>query len=179
MSLVFKIVFLVIFAFPFSAFSKVIFEQYGSTENYTIKIEGYLTQSDLTDFQSAIKKLKQENLHLHLNVVQLNSIGGKPSAAIQIGELIRKHRLTTYIAPDSKCYSGCAYIFVGGVQRYAFGELGVHQFSITEKKEFTYKEIEDAYVNYNKEFKEYLYKMRTSENFQRLNYDTPYWTYGT
>jgi hypothetical protein len=175
MSPILKIALLGVVAFHTSAYSKVSLEKFGTTEKFTIKIEGLITKPDASDFQSILQKIKHENLKLHLDTVQLNSDGGKPFTATQIGELIRKNRLTTYIAPDSKCYSSCTFIFIAGVQRYAFGELGVHQMAVIEGKEFTYKEIEDAYVKFNKEFKGYFDKMRISENFQRLNYDTSFW----
>lgn len=157
--------------------AKVLFEPYSKTDSHTIKIEDYITKNDLEDFQLLLKKIKKENLHLHLNTIQLNSVGGKPFAAIAIGEQIRKNRLTTYIAPDSKCFSSCVYLFVGGVQRYAFGELGVHQMSTNEGKEYSFNELEEAYVKYNKEFKQYFEKMRISQNLAQLEYDTSFWDF--
>jgi hypothetical protein len=159
------------------ASAKVLIEKYRNTDSYTIKIEGYINKNDVTEFQNFIKKIQKENLRLHLNTIQLNSIGGNPFAGMRIGEIIRKNRLTTYVAPDAKCFSSCTFIFVAGVQRYAFGELGVHQMVIVEGKEFTFEEAEVAYVRYNKDFNNYFEKMRVSANIAKLSYDTPFWDF--
>jgi hypothetical protein len=159
------------------AFAKVIFSTYQNSDSFTIKIEDNITKDDSVEFQKILIRIRKENLNLHLNTIQLNSIGGRPFAAIAIGEQIRKNRLTTYIAPNSKCYSSCIYVFVAGVQRYAFGELGVHQMSTNEGKEYSFKELEDAYVKYNKEFKQYFEKMRISQNLAQLEYDTSFWDF--
>ena len=59
--------------------------------------------------------------------VWLDSKGGDVSAAIKIGKLVRKYDGRTVIADDGKCYSSCALIFIAGVTRASFGELGLHR----------------------------------------------------
>lgn len=71
-------------------------------------------------------------------VAFLNSPGGNLLAGLEIGRLLRKHGLSTYIRRrvptgdlPGQCLSACVYAFVGGYFRY-FGNddiLGVHRFS--------------------------------------------------
>lgn len=58
----------------------------------------------------------------------LQSYGGDFGGGLQLGLLIRKHRLATAVAPDGGCWSACAYAFLGGVKRQvaASGHYGLH-----------------------------------------------------
>jgi hypothetical protein len=76
-----------------------------------------------------------------------DSPGGDLIAGLQLGRLIRSHKLDTYIGgpyerlvranqpyevivPEPICFSACAYAFLGGVRRKIEegGKFGVHQF---------------------------------------------------
>jgi hypothetical protein len=109
------------------AYSKVIFEPHPYTNLMTIRIEGEIKSSDLDDFKSAIKQLEVSKKKLHMNSVVLNSYGGNGTVAREIGEIIRAKKLNTYLAQDSRCESACVSILISGVQRYAFGRVGVHR----------------------------------------------------
>ena len=81
--------------------------------------------------------------------VFFDSPGGDLAAALEVGHLIRKKMLTTYIGsnyevvgrnpelpsvvvvPVGQCFSACVYAFLGGSTRVldTAGQLGVHQFS--------------------------------------------------
>jgi hypothetical protein len=177
MKIIFTIFISLNFLFLEPVHGKVVLNGFKKTDSYTITISDRISKDDLKDFENILVKIQKEHLKLHLSVVQLNSIGGNPFVGIKIGELIRKNHLATYVSPDSKCYSSCVNIFVGGTQRYGFGEIGVHQMSIVEGKEFTYDEAEVAYERYSKEFKAYFEKMRISENLYKLYSDTPFWDF--
>ena len=111
-----------------SSYANVLLQAYNASE-VTIKIVGEITDEDLKDFKDALARMDEEKSVLHMNAVQLDSGGGDPSVAMEIGKLIRERRLNTYIAPDDSCASACVYIAVAGVLRYAFGDLRVHRTS--------------------------------------------------
>jgi len=110
----------------YSSYANVLLQAYNARE-VTIKIVGEIGDDDLQDFKDTLKKIDDDKSVLHMNAVQLNSDGGDPSLASEIGKLIRARRLNTYIAPDDSCASACVYIAVAGVMRYAFGDLRVHR----------------------------------------------------
>lgn len=59
--------------------------------------------------------------------VVLQSPGGLVGEAVLIANAIRAAKMDTVILPDLVCNSSCVFIFAGGVNRAAFGEVGVHQ----------------------------------------------------
>ncbi len=90
-------------------------------------IHGEIRESTLREFKEAIETIESKGQKLLLNAVQLNSNGGSGNVAREIGKIIREKRLNTYLGEDSKCESACVFILIGGVQRYAFGKVGVHR----------------------------------------------------
>ena len=96
---------------------------YGRTESSLfVDILGTITSQDPAAFEEAIQDLGNRRLY-----ARLDSLGGDVFAAMHIGRLIRKHDGVTIISVPSKCYSGCALLFVSGVMRHNLGELGLHR----------------------------------------------------
>jgi ATP-dependent protease ClpP protease subunit len=87
-----------------------------------IDISGTITNLDAKTFEDAIQDLGSRRLY-----IRLDSVGGDVFAAMNIGRLIRKHDGVTIISVPSRCYSGCALIFIAGVMRHNLGELGLHR----------------------------------------------------
>lgn len=98
-----------------------------SSNAVEITINGEIRDSTLQEFKEAIASIESRGQKLVLNAVQLNSNGGSGNVAREIGKIIREKRLNTYLGEDSKCESACVFILIGGVQRYAFGKVGVHR----------------------------------------------------
>jgi hypothetical protein len=92
-----------------------------------VKINGEITEDTLVEFKTALDSVEKSNQRIALNAIQLKSAGGKSSVAREIGQIIREKRLNTYLAEDSYCESACVYILIAGIQRYAFGKVGVHR----------------------------------------------------
>ena len=95
-----------------------------------ISISGTITEQDAKTFQDLSSELEYAELS-----VNLDSRGGDVAAAMQIGRLVRKYDGTIWIgAPEwvgsnkyDKCYSSCALIFIAGVYRINYGEIGLHR----------------------------------------------------
>lgn len=98
-----------------------------SSSSVDLKLHGELTSESLKEFKEALESIEKNNQTIVLNAIQLNSRGGSSSAAIKIGEIIREKKLNTYLAEDARCESACVAVLIGGVQRYAFGRVGVHR----------------------------------------------------
>lgn len=107
--------------------AKVIIEQYKYSTDTTIRVEGEITSKTLDEFKTALKELDLSKQALRMNSVVLDSVGGSGSVAKEIGRLIRSRGLNTYLPSDASCASACVDILIGGVQRYAFGEVLVHR----------------------------------------------------
>ena len=87
-----------------------------------IVITGDITQRDLSFFSSRSKDLETKQVH-----VWLDSRGGDVVSAMEIGRIIRSVDGWTYIGDNARCYSSCALIFIAGVDRYNYGEFGLHR----------------------------------------------------
>lgn len=81
----------------------------------------------MVEFKEALESIEKNNQNIVLNAVQVNSRGGSSSAAIEIGRIIREKKLNTYLAEDARCESACVAVLINGIQRYAFGRVGVHR----------------------------------------------------
>lgn len=72
--------------------------------------------------------------------VNLNSGGGSVSAALTIGDIIRKKKYNTQVgsSPGVECASACGLIFAAGLERviqsgfFVSGRLGFHQISVLD-----------------------------------------------
>jgi hypothetical protein len=88
-----------------------------------IYLDGDIGYAAFNDFQRARRAAPDATTLI------LNSDGGSVDEAIRIARDVREAGLDTYVPLRQGCYSACAYIFFGGVNRRATGQLGVHQVS--------------------------------------------------
>lgn len=132
-----------------------------------IQATGEIVASTPADFERFLK----ENQY-HAGVVRLNSGGGSLVAGLQLGELFRKHQISTEVGGDEldpsgekiygserrftrrtkgSCASACAYAFLGGATRVLLDgdRLGVHRFyqkhalEQPDAKMFTGQDLDD------------------------------------
>jgi hypothetical protein len=170
-----KLTLLLFFSFISNGYTAVILEKYKKTDEVTIKITDKIVSSDLSEFSTALQRIESEKMKLHLNTVQLDSDGGSGLAAFEIGRLIRKNNLNTYVAPKDYCSSACFVIFLGGVQRYGFGSIGVHDSTFGEDAKFEYKNLAKLIEQSDKRHIDYLKEMDISGNVAELMHSTMFW----
>lgn len=65
-------------------------------------------------------------------IILLNSPGGIVHVALDVALKVDALAIATAIPEESGCYSACAFIFLAGSERYADGDLGVHQINSAE-----------------------------------------------
>ena len=124
-----------------------------------VDISGTITNLDAKTFENAIQDLGSRRLF-----TRLDSVGGDVFAAMHIGRLIRKHDGVTVISVPSKCYSGCALLFIAGVMRHNVGELGLHrpyQVAVLQDRPTNEKQLPRLLTL----IKQYVAEMGVAENF--------------
>ncbi len=96
--------------------------------------------------------------------VDVNSPGGDVYAAMEIGRLFRKYRVTFVFPLDSQCLSSCVFMLAGAVVRYTptviDGDyVGIHRpYSLkTGKLDFT--KTQEDYQKVRDDVKKYLMEM--------------------
>lgn len=107
--------------------------------------------------------------------VFIDSPGGSLLEAMAIGRTIRSRMISAQVSFDSVCYSACAIVFMGAVDRFPAGPVGVHAFY---SKEFIgaadFQEFSDKYNQVAKLLEEYVREMRVSLSFLDISNRTPY-----
>jgi ATP-dependent protease ClpP protease subunit len=144
------------------------------SKNVQLTIDKEITLSTLKEFREQLKLIENKNQKLHMNAVFLNSWGGNGEVAREIGEIIRAKRLNTYVAEDAICVSACSFILIGGVQRYAFGKVGVHRSTYFEDVDYDTNVARDI-ERTSKKISEYNKSMGVSMLFDDAINTTESW----
>jgi len=110
------------------ASAKVIVEKVDFPKKVAIvKIDGRILVDEEIEFEKALDQLKADGYIIKNNAIAFNTRGGSGSTAREIGAIIRKRRLNTYVGPNSLCGSACIYGVIGGVVRNMYGKVSVHR----------------------------------------------------
>ncbi|CAG0968205.1 hypothetical protein GPROT1_01343 [Gammaproteobacteria bacterium] len=88
-------------------------------------LQGPFVEGDSQKFNQAIRQIGR------IDEIWFHSGGGSVVEGMAIGRKIRSLSLATRIPNDAKCYSICAFAFLGGMIREIEprGDYGVHMFS--------------------------------------------------
>lgn len=124
-----------------------------------VDISGEITNQDVRAFNNIVRQLKNRTL-----AIRLNSPGGDVLAAMQIGRTIRKLDGKTVVPIGSKCYSSCALIFISGVTRGNYGELGLHR-PFLASAPLNRQAIEDQYPEILVQIKRFVSEMGITDDF--------------
>ena len=97
----------------------------------SVLIKGQIQAGDFDKFRTFL--LLPGHLKAFTNYVWLDSVGGNLAEAMKFANLFEKSSASVVVGPDGKCYSACFMMFAGAADRwlYTFGELGVHQISVS------------------------------------------------
>jgi hypothetical protein len=163
-----------IFAFT-SAYAKITVDRVDHPRKVVVVkiIERILYEEDI-EFEKELIKLESEGYSIKNNSIVFNTQGGNSHAAKEIGKIIRKRRLNTYLAPTSVCGSACIYALIGGVVRNVYGEVTVHRSSYNDTvplekiKKFT--DWGDAKIY------RHIYEMGINSQLATAVFVTPHWT---
>jgi hypothetical protein len=124
-----------------------------------VDVSGTITSQDPKLFEEVVQDLGGRRLY-----TRLDSVGGDVFAAMHIGRLIRKHDGVTVISVPSKCYSGCALLFIAGVMRHNLGELGLHrpyQIAVLQNRQTNDKQLPRLLTL----IKQYVAEMGVADDF--------------
>jgi hypothetical protein len=132
-------------------------------------ITGTIERGDLIKFKSLLSSLKKKYGEKACSdgntFVHINSEGGDVEEALLIGREIRKSSLGVIVHQYSSCLSSCVFILAGGVNRLAFGKIGIHRpyFSAVQSGKSS-DDIRAMRNQVNKQIKSYLSYVDVPEN---------------
>ena len=154
--------------------AKVTLETYKYTDEVTLKIEDEILPPDLEEFKKALAQIDEYHSVLHMNAVHLNSLGGHAMTAREIGRILRKRNLNTYLGPKDSCASACVDLLIAGVQRFTFGKVEVHRASYHGEGADT-ETIREAMSGWTRDLAEYITEMEGSVLLLDATLTTPNW----
>ena len=104
-------------------------------EEVQVFLQGEITQRDVYGAKVMESLIMRGRQKLAGNTVSLAGSGGDVDAAMELGRLLRKLRISTVVARDQLCLSSCVFAFMGGDRRTVAGRIGIHRpyFSSTHK----------------------------------------------
>jgi hypothetical protein len=106
-----------------------------SVDEVQVYLQGEITQRDVYGAKVMESLIKRGRQKLAGNSVSLAGSGGEVDAAMELGRLLRKLRISTVVARGEQCLSSCVFAFMGGDRRTVAGRIGIHRpyFSSTRK----------------------------------------------
>ena len=139
-----------------------------------LKIEGRIKHGDEIEFQKTLDEIKTDGYKIKLNSVVLNTRGGNAHSAMEIGKIVRREKLNTYVGTKHRCASACIYILSSGIIRMAYGDVAVHR--TTYEDDYPIEKLEEALKKAEAESMKFLMDMgMTIQLFEAIRI-TPSWT---
>ena len=103
-------------------------------EEVRVFLSGEITRADMDAAEVMARLLMSGRQKISGNTVWLASNGGDIDTGMDLGRLLRRLGVFTFIARNDQCLSACVFAFMGGERRGVAGRLGIHRpyFSYTQ-----------------------------------------------
>lgn len=127
------------------------------------------------EFDRSVQKSGHPTSSSH-TTIELDSPGGSVSAAMAIGRLLRKNRMTANVIPPAVCNSACVFIYAGAVTRFGHDaeKIGIHQpFLDARPGPVDADLIRNKYAALLQDMRSYLHEMNVSEQLADEMLKTP------
>ena len=94
-----------------------------------IKLQGEITRETTKAISSVIDKNINHPRCIEKvsRIFDLDSDGGSVDEAIKIGNILRENEYWVFVREQDRCLSSCVLILASGIDRYAFGTVGIHR----------------------------------------------------
>lgn len=117
-----------------TAYPRASFGAAAPAEEVRVFFTGDITRADMDGAEVLARLLKSGKQKISGNTVWLASNGGDIDTGMDLGRLLRKLGIFTFIARNDQCLSACVFVFMGGERRGVAGRLGIHRpyFSYTQ-----------------------------------------------
>ena len=99
----------------------------GGAEEVRVFLSGPITREDLDSAAVLMNLLKSGKQKIAGNTLWLASNGGDIDTGMELGRLLRKAGVYTFVGKHDQCLSACVFAFMGGERRGVAGRLGIHR----------------------------------------------------
>lgn len=112
---------------PDIAYPRALFGPAAPAEEVRVFLVGDITRADVDSAEVLMGLVQSGKQKIAGNMLWLASNGGDIDAAMDLGRLLRKRGILTYVARADQCFSACVFAFMGGERRGVAGRLGIHR----------------------------------------------------
>jgi hypothetical protein len=134
------------------------------------KIDGEIDSSTVDQVRRLIDQTRAQGLREKKPVsfkfggFVLHGPGGSVSAALAIGRLFRKERVSVIVPNGEVCYSACVLVLAGAVDRMVFGDVGIHRpYLDVPKQQVNSERVTEVFQQMLQEIRGYFRQMNVSE----------------
>jgi hypothetical protein len=105
------------------------------SEEVQVFLQGSITPEDVYAAKEMESLIKRGRQRIAGDAVSLSGNGGDVDAAMEVGRVLRRLGVSTFVARGNQCLSSCVFAFMGGDRRTVAGRIGIHRpyFSSTRK----------------------------------------------
>jgi ATP-dependent protease ClpP protease subunit len=116
---------------------------------------GFIDKHTLEEFTNLSGHIKDWGM------VVIDSPGGDVASALAIGRIIRDRSFLTDVAQGSSCASACIFVLAAGVDRSAYGKIGLHRphFNDAFFSDLSPAEAREKYSQLEIKIHDYLHEM--------------------
>lgn len=106
-----------------------------ASEEVQVFLQGSITPEDVYAAREMEDLITRGRQRIAGNAVSLSGNGGDVDAAMEVGRVLRRLGVSTFVARGNQCLSSCVFAFMGGARRNVAGRIGIHRpyFSSTRK----------------------------------------------
>jgi Predicted periplasmic protein len=109
------------------AYPRFSFGTAAPAEEVRVFLTGEISRADMDSAEILVRLVQSGKQKIAGNTVWLASSGGDIDTAMDLGRLLRKWGIFTYVAKNDQCFSACVFAFMGGERRGVAGRLGIHR----------------------------------------------------
>ena len=109
------------------AYPRTLFGPAAPAEEVRVFLIGDISRADVERAEVLMGLVQSGKQKIAGNMVWLASNGGDIDAAMELGRMLRKRGINTYVAKADQCFSACVFAFMGGERRGVAGRLGIHR----------------------------------------------------
>lgn len=96
-------------------------------EEVRVFLTGEITRQDLESATVMAGMIKNGQQKLVDNMVWFASPGGDIDVGMDLGRMLRKLGISTFVDKSERCASACVFAFMGGERRSVAGQIGIHR----------------------------------------------------
>jgi len=109
------------------AYPRFSFGTAAPAEEVRVFLVGEVSRADVDSAEVMLGLVQSGKQKIAGNTVWLASNGGDIDSAMDLGRLLRKRGIFTYVAKNDQCFSACVFAFMGGERRGVAGRIGIHR----------------------------------------------------